>query len=537
MRRLTLVVVGALAVMLMACGEGDGAGEEAQSANEEASEQAPAASETDDAEEEEPTEPSGERSGELVLGMGFANSTMDPDLLPLQHMSTYLDPVYDALVRLDSEENPHPRLAESWEFGEDNGVPHLDVTLQDGLTFPDGAEFTAETVVANVERSVGLEGSTNAAWFAGVTVDVLDDLQVRFASEGGVGQLPRVLAGPAGMMISQTAIADEMDLTEGAAGIGPFTLASYEQNRLVYEANDDYWNPDDAAVDRIEIVYMPDDAMLNAVRAQEVDVTLLPVRMRPTIEEAGYETVSGPGDHGTFYVVNPDLPPFDDPRVREAVSLAIDREGFCASVWDGQCTPSGQFWGPNRPFYDPDIGIDDVPFDADAARDLVIEAGAEGANFEILTVAGIEWQQDIANYVSEQLRTIGLDPDVNPLPPPQLISSFAFEQNAAMTIGSSGLAFDPSVEVGRYLLPGGIYNVTDLTNDAISDLAAQGMLETDPDARNDIYREMSGLINEDRMIIPIVSQPKIYYLSPDVQGWTDPWGWQFVTLRGVGVAE
>lgn len=473
------------------------------------------------------------KSGELRLGMEFMTTTLDPDLLPIQQDWTYLDPIYDSLTRLDAKRNVLPQLATSWTPGSDSGGYYLDMTLRTGLKFPDGAPFDADSVVANIHRAATLQGSTNAPFFAGVKVTKIDASHVRFQSPAGVGELPVLLAGPAGMMISQQAIAKHTDLSKTADGIGPYTLKSLEPNRIVYTKNTKYWDPKQSGAATVELDYLPDEARLNAVLAGNLDISTLPYQTAPTAQKAGYKLQTRPGNLNLAYAINSTIKPFNDIRVREAVSLAIDRVAFCKDVWKGHCTPSGQFFGAGTPFADQSVGLSKSPFDLQKAKQLIAAAGAKGAKFDILTVAGIQVQTDLTTYVQQQLTSIGLKPKMAPLAPAQVVQRFIVDKNAAMTIGGGGLAFDPSTEVIRYLLPNGLYNIGHVADPKLVSLAAQGLKETDQAKRNAIYQQISTLVTDQWLVIPIVTEQETFVVSPHVKGWQLPWGQTFISLRGV----
>ncbi|CAM3332654.1 ABC transporter substrate-binding protein [Nocardioides dubius] len=504
MRLKTGLACGALALsVLTACGGGTGGGSD---------------SKADD---------------KLVFAATFAHTTLDPDLMPLRHMQLYGAPAYDSLLFLDGDEEIQPMLATEWKAGEDATGPFLDLTLREGLTFDDGTPFTSATVAANVKRSQELEGSTNASVLAGVTVEETDETHVRLRNPAGVGALPRTLASIGGMMISDKAIADKVDLTETEAGIGAFNLKSVQPNRVVYEANPDYWDDSAAAVETLEITYLADDAKLNAVRSGEVDVTVLPEKLTKTAEDAGYKIVRSSGAENYTFSLNTTMKPFDDPRVREAAAISLDREAICEGVLEGACVTNGQVMGAGTKAFDKDLGLKNFPYDIERAKKLISEAGAKGAKVEIVTVAGNSVFEQLATVFQAQLKEIGLDAKVLPVAPPEVVSRFGIEKDVAIAFGAIGNAIDPSESLARYLLPGGLYNPGGYVMPEIVDLAAQGLKEPDQAKRVEIYRELSGKLPVDGLLIPMLTPTTAYVIGEHVEGWQDPWAPSFPTFRGV----
>lgn len=471
--------------------------------------------------------------GVLKVGAAFAQTTLDPALLPLRQMAMYTAPLYDSLTFLASDESVEPLLATEWTPGSDGKGPYLDMTLRSGLAFPDGTPFTSKTVSANVKRSQTLKGSTNAPQLAGVTVEERGTDEVRFRAKDGVGALPRVLAGTAGQMISDKAVASGADLTRTAAGIGPFTLERVQANRVVYAANDKYWDKKAAAARTLEIDYLADDAKLNAVRSGDLDVAILPEKMVKPAETAGYKIERSLGSENYVFSFNTAMKPFDDIRVRRAVNLALDRDAICKGLLDGKCAPNGQFFGAGTKAYAEDIGLKLVGFDLAKAKSLVTEAGAAGAKVEIVTVAGNQVFEQLATIVQEQLKKIGLEATVSAVAPPQVVSRFTAEKNVAMAFGATGNAFDPSDTLDRYGLAKGLYNPGGLKNAEVEKLAGDALRETDQAERMKIYQKISGAVTESMLNVPVLTPETAYVIAPGVTGWKAPWAPSFPSFRGV----
>lgn len=474
-----------------------------------------------------------EGDGKFVFAAPLAANTLDPDLMTVAQMAPYALTAYDSLLFLNPDETVSPLLAESYDFGEDDQGHYLELALQQGLTFEDGTEFTSRTVELNIERSQTIEGGTHQGVLGPVTVEVIDDYTVRLHHPDGVGHLPRMLSGHTGAMISDKAIEDGTDLTSTSAGIGPYKVESSEPNRVVYTQTENYWDPEAQGSESIEILYMADDAKLNAVRAGEVDVALLPPAMVSVGETAGYNIEIVTGAENYTFNFNTEMAPFDDPRVIEAMSLALDREAICDGLLDGYCEPNGQFFGAGTEAYDSEIGLSQAPYDMERAKQLIEEAGATGAKAEIVTVAGNQVFLQLAEVIQQQYNEAGLDITVSPVPPPQLVGRFTVEKNAAIAFGATGNSYDPWESVNRYGLPTGLYNPGGTVNDYLVEGAAAAMIETDQTKRNDIYREMSSKYIDSTHMVPVMTPQSLFAVAPHVEGWEDPWAPSFLSLRGV----
>jgi hypothetical protein len=216
----------------------------------------------------------------------------------------------------------------------------------------------------------------------------------------------------------------------------------------------------------------------------DIDIARPSPRAADTIESAGYTNDTAPGNGSNFDVINPKMKPFGDERVRQALSLAIDRKTLGATVFEGDCEPAGQFWGPRTPYFDEAAGPSE--FDLAKARQLVQDAGADGATFEIATVDGLEQFTDMATYAQAQWQKIGLNAKIVPLPAAQVVGRFTQEKNIAVTIGGSGQSVAPAAEVSRYLASDALYNIAQLSSPEIDRLAAEAAKETDQAKRSQL---------------------------------------------------
>jgi peptide/nickel transport system substrate-binding protein len=316
-----------------------------------------------------------DRSATLRFAYGIDVSRLDPHRATIRNDLTTLGPAYDRLIEFSPSGELVPMLATDWSFNADATV--LDMTLREGVVFHDGEPFDAAAVKANIERGKTLEGSTVAADLAGITdVEVVDDHHVRVHLLEPDVSILGLLSDRAGIMISPAAFDENLEAV--AVGAGPFRLIEHRAGDVtVFERFEDYWDPDAALVQRLEIHVVPDaTTRLNGLRAGQFDL------INPTASQYD-EVKSLPGiavrtDPGLFAInmgLNRSRSEFGDVRVRRALYHAIDRESICQAILFGQCDVSVQpfpdgYWAAN-----PDITSDRYAYDPDRARELLAEAG------------------------------------------------------------------------------------------------------------------------------------------------------------------
>lgn len=475
---------------------------------------------------------SGSKSGTLTFSWGQLPDTFDPDKLTLRQMVTYLRPVYDGLTNLTNEQVLEPMLATEWSQGSDEKGPYLDMTLRSGLNFDDGTPFTSKTVVLNIERSQKLQGSTNVFGLRGVTVEAVDPEHVRFRSALGVGYLPRLLSGPEGIMISDKAITDKLDLSTQTYGIGPFKVDSKQPNQVTYSKAKDYWDKDAAKVDKLVILQQSDDARLNALRSGSIDITVVPAKVAQTATAAGYKIEKSFDTGSSAFYLNTNLPPLNNPKVREALHLALDREGICKAVLAGSCKAHNQLFGVGAKEHDPNAD-GNVGNDIEKAKGLIQEAGAAGAEISVSVPAGNQIAEQTGAVFQQNIEALGMKAKIVPLTTAQLFARFAVEQNMHITFGGMGLFFDPSQTVARVLPDGGFNPGKNIVGEQIPGLLKQAQAESDPDRQTEIYRKISTSLSQEGYVIPIYTQEINWVVGKNVGGWNPAWAIVFPSFRGV----
>src|SRR5690606_5671244 len=159
----------------------------------------------------------------LKIGAAALPASLDPRK-SAPYEALWVGLLYDPLVRRAPDGTFHPGLAESWTFSEDNRT--LELTLREGVTFQDGAPFTAQAVKANLDAAKA--GKTNFTNYLSdvESVEVVDDRHVRLTLDEAAAPILGVLAGEAGMIISPQALSRD-DLSTNPAGTGPYTLDSF----------------------------------------------------------------------------------------------------------------------------------------------------------------------------------------------------------------------------------------------------------------------------------------------------------------------
>ncbi|SEK70757.1 peptide/nickel transport system substrate-binding protein [Blastococcus sp. DSM 46786] len=289
---------------------------------------------------------------------------------------TALAAVYDVLVRYNPETQEfEPHLAEDVTSNED--FTEWTVTLRDGVTFSDGTPLNAQAVVDSANwylTNRGFEAAVIGPHLAGIRAEgdntVVFDLTTPWAT------FPALLGQGIGMIVAPAAISGPEFQPIGA---GPFTLDRYApQEELVLNARDGYWD-DDPYLDQLRFVWLGnDDARFETLESEGADVTVL--RDPGVVQEArdagysGYSTVQSLGN--IIMVNNAEGRPGADPRVRQALALAVDPSVLNERVFGGVDIASKALFSDLSRWHAEDVEI--TPLDVEQARALVEEAKADG---------------------------------------------------------------------------------------------------------------------------------------------------------------
>jgi peptide/nickel transport system substrate-binding protein len=454
-----------------------------------------------------------ERGGVLIAAISADPEGLDPHLTSAHSSFEILENVYDTLVTVDENLNMVPSLAESWEVSNDNLT--WTFHLREGVKFHNGRDLTAEDVVYSYERIMDEETGSGVAWrFGSVeSVEAVDDLTVAIhLTEPSPNLLGRIGAYK-GMSIVPQEIVEDETIDTHPVGTGPFVFAEYMPgDHVTLEANPDYWEEGKPYLDGVTFKIIPDDTVrLTNLQTGEVDwVDSLPPQRVTELATSGdviVDKVSG-GDY--WYIgLNLTREPFDDPLVRQAIAYAIDRgEVAAAAKWDTATPNQGPIPVDSSWYYD----YQPYGQDLEKARELLAEAGyPDGFETELMPTTFYEETVRAAQVLQAHLSQIGIDAEIRSLE----WGTWLEEQGAGnfdMYICGWIGNIDPDDFFYAQHHTDEFFNFTGYSNPEVDELLEAGRVETDQEARKEIYNQVQQEIIDDA--------PYVYLYNPDVvQAW------------------
>jgi len=360
----------------------------------------------------------GTAAAQTTLRIGLAE---DPDILDPTLARTYVGRIVfasfcDKLFDIDEKLNVVPQLALSHETSSDGKA--VTIKLRPGVKFHDGEAFDAEAAKYSIERHLTLQGSFRKPEIAALDrVEVVDPLTVRLVLKNPFSPLISQLTDRAGMMVSPKAAkeaGDRFGLKPVCAGPYKF-VERVQQDRIVVEKFQDYWNKDNVHIDRI--VYLPIvDATVRLANVKSGGLDLIErvlatdikdVRADPRLKlstalELGYQGLDinvGNGEKAKN-------PLGSSAKVRQALSLAIDRDALNQVVFNGEFVPGNQWVSPEHPYFQQSFPV--PKRDVAKAKALMKEAGV-AAPFEVdfMVPKGAETQA-VAEVMQAMAAEIGI---------------------------------------------------------------------------------------------------------------------------------
>ncbi|WP_152534527.1 ABC transporter substrate-binding protein [Martelella sp. AD-3] len=337
--------------------------------------------------------------------------------------------IYDVLFALDENFEVQPQMAESVDVSDDDLV--YTITLRDGLTFHDGSPVTAEDAVASLQRWGKVDGLGKIMFSKMDSIEATDDKTLVITmAEPWAQVLPaigKISSNIPVIMPKRLAEQDPGDPVTEPVGSGPYRLLVDEWvpgSIAPYEKFEGYVPRDEpasmaaggkvAGFDRIEIVNIPDTATaIDALLAGEIDwMEEVPADMLPLFEGQN-EAVAEPAlqsGNSLQLVVNHLNPPFDNPKIRHALQLALEQEPFMQAM-NGDNTDLYEICAAvffcNTPF-ESDVNTDRVlTRDVEAAKALLAEAGYDGTPVHIMHVTDIAGQDAAYSVLKPMLEEAG----------------------------------------------------------------------------------------------------------------------------------
>jgi peptide/nickel transport system substrate-binding protein len=431
--------------------------------------------------------------------------------------------VFDPLIRRRQDNTFEPRLAERWEQIDE---VTLRFHLRDGVTFHSGRPLTADDVVWTFDR-LKTSPDFKALFEPFQEARAVDNHTVDIVTKGSYPLTLNLATYIFPMDHAFYTGTDENGRPKDAvvkhgssfasaniSGTGPFRVTKREQGiRLELQRVDDYWDTESPGnVKKIVLTPIKEPATrVAALLAGDVDfIAPVPPTDFRRLEAAPCCTlVTMPSTRILTFQLNQNrVEAFKDPRVRKAMTYAINRKGIAKKIMRGFATPAGQLSPEGYAGHDPDIT---PPHNVEKARALMKEAGYEDGFSVTMIAPNNRYVGDarIAEAVAAMLAKINIKVDLQTMPKAQYWQRYDARDGDILMIGwqsdtqDSGnffefLAMTPDSATGY-----GQYNAGHYSNPEVDRLTMLSQSMTDSDARAKVLKKVERLLHDDAALLPI----------------------------------
>jgi peptide/nickel transport system substrate-binding protein len=468
---------------------------------------------------------------DMVVVQGADVTTLDPhrSILPADLNSNFA--IFDNLTfRNDDQSVVRPMLATEWKVQE----RRWELKLRPNVRFHNGDLLTSADVKFSIERTFEPNARTH---FADVfttleRIETPDPRSVVFITRQPDALLPARLACHGGQIVPKTYVerVGPGEFGKHPIGTGPFRFSAWAQNeQLILERFEGYWGGP-PGVERAIFRPRPEPARRMAdLLAGEADlVTNVPADQIDAIDRSGRARVDGALLNGLHVLaVNSRVPPLDNPLVKQALSLAIDRDTIIKSIHRGQgVVPNGLIAQGDFGF---DATLPALEYNPDRAKQRLQAAGYLGEPIVLETTNGyLQGDRQMAELVDEMWRKIGINSKIESI-------EMSTHTEKTREKAFKGLwwsdpvstLLDPDAMMFRLLGPGGPHHYW--SNPEWERLGAEARSSLDQELRLRSYRRMNEIALEHLPWIPVIQPRRLYGISNSVE--FRPYGNGYLNLR------
>jgi peptide/nickel transport system substrate-binding protein len=456
----------------------------------------------------------------LILARQGDVTNLDPQKVPAFTSQRVFELVYSRLTSLTADLTVQPDLAESWTVSGDGKTYTFKLRA---AKFHNGDAVTSADVKFTFDRILNVDGSVAKSLFTDIDhVDTPDAQTVVFVlKQPNVTILPYMASANASIVSQKVADANANDLSkkEAAIGSGPFKLSEWvPDNYMLLQANKDYYLPGLPYLDAVRINVVPDQAgLLAALRTGAADMAIVEdaATAQSLRQENGITLDSKPSPNYNLLFVNTKRPPFDNVKVRQAMSYAIDRQQIIDAVALGEGEPTGPIAPALTQYALPVSQFPSYKRDVDKAKQLLQEANVGPIQFTMLTeTSEPAYAKDVAQIVQQQLADVGIKMNIELLEFTQWVDRW-LKADFDMAPGLNGGNADPDYYIFRYFTTDGNLNfVTSYQNQQVSDAIKQARSTTDVARRKQLYAMVqTQLVDDAPFLWTFVGRDYMAYLN------------------------
>jgi peptide/nickel transport system substrate-binding protein len=484
--------------------------------------------------------------GPLVVNIAQAPATLDPAWGCGLYDIGFIQNFYVRLTQYGSKPGPEgttqfdpgkiePYFAESIDISDDGLV--YTFKLPAGVKFPSGQPVDAEALKYSLERSVKMAGCGGYFIYDGIyepplikSIVAQDPTTVVITLNQPNANFLQDLAQPAASIVDASVVEANGGIKEGeineymashVAGAGPFLLEKYEPNkRAVLKANPDFFGEPPASEEIIVNFINSDPTLLLQARSGQANITLGMTKQSANSlrDDSCCKVIAN--EESTFWelIGTPwKKKPWDNPKVREAVTYAVPYEEIIDKVAFGWATAYYGPYAPGMAEFNEEISAP-REFDIEKAKQLMAESGAQTPiDVTINIPEGNTIEEQIATIVQGTWREIGINVQITKLASTDYVNSMEQHQAQAFTRIDGPGVLEAGYLLGYDMLCGISFNLSDICMPEADKLLAQARTEIDPEKRQELFDEIARIWVEQSPRVQVYADQFVSVLSSDVK--------------------
>jgi peptide/nickel transport system substrate-binding protein len=472
------------------------------------------------------------QGGEVTVALAEEPDALDPSLAGTFVGRIVFANMCEKLYDTDADLNVVPQLAAAMPDISEDGLT-VTIPLREGLRFNDGTPFNAAAVKTSIERHKSLPGSSRTAELASVeSVDVVDDYTVRLNLSEPFAPLTSVLADRSGMVMSPTQLEKlGENFGDDPVCVGPFEFVERRAaESITLEKSNDYYDADKVNLDRITFTIIEQGPVRSAnLRSGEVDIAerLDTTTLEDVESDSGlrlYEAGSIGYQGITINVGNvrgvgkpfgqTDTPLAEDPRIRKAFELSLDRDVINNVVFQGRYDPDCSPISPTSPF-DTDIPCPEQ--DVAQAKQLLQQAGVQTPVPVELMLSTDPTSVRLGQVIQQMAKQAGFAVRARPT---EFVSSLELAEKGqfdTFQIGWSGRV-DPDGNIYDFQHSTGANNYSGTHDPELDRMLEEARATTDTAQRKQMYADIVRKAQETLGIIYLYHENLFTGASADIVG-------------------
>lgn len=438
--------------------------------------------------------------------------------------------VWEPLITMDAAGQPAAKLAESWEVSED--AKTWTFHLKEGVVFHDGTPFNADAVLYNFDR-MRFEVKTSGFYNLNIDsfypnldqVNKVDDYTVELTFTEASPTLLYTMTNFGSAVFSPNCFDENYNFTGIAQGTGPFKIVDNVKDEYVLlERNEDYWG-EKAAAKTIRVKTIPDvNTRFSALKSGEImgviDLKAITPALAVELEkDDNFAITTTNSTMIDFLCMNGKRAPFDDVRMRQAISLLIDRSAITDNIYLGYASPTSNILNYSTPFYKEFP----VEYDAEKAKELIKEVlGDEKTTLTYLIQQDNTEQKAEAELIASLLQGVGIDVTIESYDWATIKEMMA-NGDYDLARAQQGLSNMEAITIfKRFMYSTGDQNVNyslgvnDTEIDSLIDLADA---ELDLQKRQDIYDKLQEISVERQPVLPLYNERTLMVYNKKLTGY------------------